>query len=97
MKIYTDEKLTQEISVLDLGIVPAGETKRFVFYLLNDSEATLRNLEFIVAHDEIKVIEAPKELLAKVSDELIIEWSPSVTLKEGLKARLHIKGIELWG
>ncbi len=29
--------------------------------------------------------------------ELILEWSPSITLKEGLRAQIKISGIELWG
>lgn len=97
MKIYEDKALIKEIEILDLGIVPAGETKRFTFYVLNDSKAHLRILKFTVAHDEVKVIDAPEELTTQAKGELILEWSPSVTLKQGLKAQLRISGIELWG
>lgn len=99
IKIYKNKKLTDEIdnNTFDFGIVPAGETKKFIFWILNDSEAFLRNLEFIVEHREVKVIKSPVELSANFSEELILEWSPSITLKTGLKAKLRIKGIELWG
>ena len=98
MKIYADKNLTQElVEVLDFGIVPAGETKTFTFYVSNDSSAYLRELEFILDHNELEILEFPKELLTHAVGELIIEWSPSVTLKQGLKAQLRIQGKELWG
>jgi hypothetical protein len=97
MKIYLDKDLTQEITLLDLGIVPAGETKQFIFYVFNDSGAHLKELEFSVEHEEVKITQAPEELIAHDSDQLILRWSPSVTLKEGLKAQLNISGTELWG
>ena len=99
MKIYTDKQLTQEIvdNILDLGILFAGKTKQYKFWVFNDSKAFLQDLEFIANHREVKVIHAPITLDAHMSDELILEWTPSVTLKEGLKTILHVKGIELWG
>ena len=97
MKIFTDKKLQNEISELDLGIVEAGEVETFTFYVLNDSDAYLRELVFSVEHQEVEIIKAPKELGMKKSNELVIEWKPKITLKEGLKTILHIKGIELWG
>lgn len=97
MKIYTDKKLTNEVKILDLGIVEAGETRRFTFYLLNNSDAFLKDLAFSVEHKEVEIIEAPLILDNGAVGELILEWSPSVTLKAGLKAQLRIKGMELWG
>jgi len=99
MKIYKDHDFTQEVKdeIFDLGIVPAGETKKFTFYIFNDSNAFLKNLKFSVKHDEVRIIKFPEKLAANMSGELILEWKPSVTLKEGLKARLRISGIELWG
>lgn len=97
MKIYTDKKLTNEIKVLDLGIVDAGDTKQFLFYVVNDSNAYLKDLEFSVEHSEVKVIKAPKELTSNQDEELVLEWKPSITLKAGLKAQLRVKGMELWG
>lgn len=97
MKLFKDKDLTKEIEVLDFEIVPAGKTERFRFYVLNDSGAYLKTLKFEVAHKEVKVIEAPDELAPQAEGELVLDWSPSVTLKEGLKAQLKISGIELWG
>ncbi len=61
IKIYIDKELTKEIEdkTFDLGIVPAGEVKQFIFYVLNDSSAYLKNLKFTVLHQEVKVISAP--------------------------------------
>lgn len=97
MKIYKNKDLKEEIEVLDLGIVEAGDKKSFTFYVKNDSNAYLRNMEFMVDHAEVKVLRAPREMFADSSDEIIVEWNPSVNLKEGLKAQLLIKGQELWG
>jgi hypothetical protein len=97
MKIYKDKDLMQQVEEIDLGIVPAGETKRFTFYVRNDSLAFLRNLRFMVEHAEVKVIESPEELAPQTDDTIILEWSPSITLKEGLKTMLRVQGIELWG
>lgn len=98
MKIYKDKNLTQEIKdKADFGIVPAGETKRFKFWVLNDSSAKLIGLVFVVEHKELKIIEFPEELHSNSIGELLIEWSPSVTLKQGLRATLKVNGKELWG
>ena len=97
MKIYKDKALMEEIMILDLDILPAGETKRYTFWIFNDLNAKLKELEFTVEHDEVEVIEAPLELESQAVGEIILEWNPSITLKEGLKTRLRVKGKELWG
>jgi hypothetical protein len=97
MKIYKDRDMTFEVDTLDFGVVPAGDTERKTYWIYNDSNAYYQELEFIVEHIEVEVVDAPKELSAQAVAELIVEWSPSVTLKEGLRTRLRIKGKELWG
>ena len=98
IRIYIDRDLTKEIQdkTFDLGIVPAGEVKKFEFWVLNDSRANLRILNFIIDHPEVRVAKAPTELKPDEAGRLILEWSPSVTLKQGLRATLKISGIELW-
>ena len=97
MKIYKNKELTEEVEILDLGIVEAGSSETFTYYICNDTMAQMKNLIFKVESPEVKIVEAPKELISKAVAELVIEWSPSVILKQGLKARLNISGIELWG
>jgi len=97
MKLFKDKNLSEEIEELDLGIVEAGESKKFVFYVLNDSMAYLKNLKFEIEHSEVKILDFPEKLQANKNGELLIEWNPSITLKEGLKAQLKISGTELWG
>jgi hypothetical protein len=96
MKIYKDSSLQHEVQVLDLGIVEAGESRNFLFYVQNDLAAEVRELNFKVEHKEVKVLDAPNILLSKEVGELKIQWNPSITLKEGLRAQLTISGIELW-
>jgi len=95
MKFFKDEKLTQEVTEFDLGIVPAGTTKTFTFYMLND-EAPLINLRFDIDNKEVKIIDFPKELDTNESSKLILSWTPSVTLKKGLKAQISITGEQLY-
>jgi len=96
MKIFSDKDLKSEVTELNLGIVEAGESKDFTFYVKNDSNAELKNLNFAIEHKEVTMLEFPKSLIKYASAELKIKWFPSVTLKEGLKAKLLISGLELW-
>jgi hypothetical protein len=105
MRIYKDSFLNQEVSILDFGIVPAGSTEKFTFYIYNDTNAHLKDLEFsltqyaggTIIEAEVEIVSAPSELESKETKEIIFKWSPIVTLKEGLKAQLKVTGIELWG
>ena len=96
MKIFKDSSLKEEVTTLDLGIVQAGSSKQFEFYIYNDTEADLMELNFSIDNNEIKIISTFKELGSKKSDKLIIEWSPSITIKKGLSTKLNINGLELW-
>lgn len=96
MKLYRDKERKEEIDVLDLGIVQAGESKRYMFYLFNDTEADVLELNFSVNSVEVKIEEAPKSLGANKVGELILEYKPSITLKAGLKATLSYTGQELY-
>jgi hypothetical protein len=89
MKIFQNN---QEIEKLDLGIVSAGGSKEFVFEVLNDSKGYLKDLAFKVDHNEVKIVEAPALLDPNETKNLIIEWSPSLDLEEGLKVKLIIEG-----
>jgi len=99
VKFYTDAELTEEVvdMTLKLGVLPAGKVQEYKFWVLNDSKGQLTNLEFIVDHPEVKLIDSPKELLPHANSEFVVEWSPSVDLEEGLNINLRIKGIRLLG
>jgi len=96
MKLYKDKELKNETINLDFGIVLAGESKQYEFYILNDSFATLKSLSFKITHPEIKILEAPTDIFAGAAEKIVIEWSPTITLKESLKAKLEIAGFELY-
>ena len=98
LKIYKDSSLKEEIvDTFDLGIVQAGDRKEYEYYVYNDSKAELKQLKFSVTHKEVVVISYPDNLNAKQGAKLVIKWSPSLTLKEGLKTKLKVNGAELWG
>ena len=96
IKIFLDKELIQEVEDLDLGTVLAGDLKRYTFYIKNISNAELRDLKFSVNHQEVNIVLVPQELLLNEAKQLIIEWKPSITLKQALKTKLEIKGFELY-
>lgn len=96
MRIFKDSLLKEEIKTLDLGIVTAGEKKEFTFYVLNEKKATLKDIKFSVEHSEVKILSAPESLEPEQSKKLVIQWFPSVTLKQGLRTLLKYEASELW-
>lgn len=96
MKIFKDSGLVNEVTVLDLGIVQAGDGKEYLFYVFNESKADLRDLRFRVDHPEVSVLEFPANLGSQKSSRLKLKWEASVTLKEALKTQLKVNGFELW-
>jgi hypothetical protein len=96
MRIYKDSQLKEEIKELDFGILEAGESKEYTFYVKNDTDAEVKKLNFSVENKEVSIVKSPEILPKKESAELKIKWSPSITLRQGLKAELKITGIELY-
>lgn len=99
IKIYEDKALTKEIengNIFNFGIVKAGDSKTFEYWIYNISEAFLKDLEFTVGNPEVEIIEAPTELLPGIKGRLLLEWKPSINLKQGLKAPLKVFGTEEW-
>jgi hypothetical protein len=91
MKIFKDEDLKEEIKDFDLGILDAGLSKKYTYYIYNEIKADLVDLVFAVNNKEVEILEAPKFLLANHMAKFIIEWKPSITLREGLHAEIDIK------
>lgn len=100
LKFYKDKELTQEItdnSVLPLGIVQAGDSKEFKFWVYNDSKASLLDLQFIIDNEEVEILQAPKDMSPFSDDELVIKWSPSVDIQDELDAPFRVSGRALFG
>ena len=94
MKLLNSKK--EEVSSVDLGIVEAGKSKTFDYFLLNDSMADVIDIEVEVPHNEVSIDQSPKLLASKEIGVVKIIWSPSLTLKQGLKTLIKIKGTELY-
>ena len=90
------DKLGQELKELNLGIVNAGETKEFSYYLVNDSEADVTDIEIKIDHPEVVIIKTPKELRPQDRDEFTIKWSPPQQPKQGLKTVVLYTFTSLW-
>ena len=97
MKIYKDKEKTKEVSsTLDFGAVMAGEKQKFEYFIENDTKAELKDIKFTVIHDELHIIKAPSHLKPHETASLVVEWSPSITIKQGLKSQLRIEAMEYW-
>lgn len=99
MKIYKDKELKEELSsTIDLGLLEAGKKEIYTFYLYNESKGLVDNININLSYNkEINIIDFPKKLNSEESGKLNIEWSPSITLKQGLKTSLKINYIEIYG
>ena len=94
MKILNKEE--KEVAVLDLGIVEAGKTKDYEYYLYNDSSVETVDLKVEISHKEVEILDFPKRLDANTKGLLKIKWSPSITIKQGLKTVIKVSGAELY-
>lgn len=96
MRLFKDKDLKNEIKELDLGIVNAGETKKYSFFIHNDTLALLEDIIVETDNPEVKVEHCPRRLGARETGEVNLEWHASVSIKKGLKTALKIKGSELY-
>ena len=95
MKIYKDDKLTEQILAdepFDFGIVEAGSSKKYLYTIVNDSKCHLRELKFKFSHPELFILNSPKELLPEAKGVLEVEWRPSVEIEESLEVEFLIEG-----
>jgi len=96
MKIYKDKGLTIEVdNELDLGIVDAGKSKTYKYYIVNETSNDLVDLVVSTVSSELEIIQYPIQIKAHGSSEIILKWTPSITIKKGLKASLVFKASEI--
>lgn len=98
LKFYKDKGLVNEIEddTFDLGLIDAGDTKQFSFWVYNPSNAVYEDLDFIIEDSETKVLSAPKTMYPKETKELLITCTPDVTIEEPVKTQIRVKGREIW-
>lgn len=96
MKIFKDEKLKDEvIGDFDLGIVDVGKYKEYEYYLVNDTANDLVDLKVSTISNEIEVLQAPTQINAHEVGKMKIKWTPSITIKRGLKTSLIFNASEI--
>jgi hypothetical protein len=86
----------KEVTILDLGKVNAGESKEYTYYLLNDSDGELQNIEIKIENSEVSILSKPTVIFANQKDVVKIKWSPSLTVKKGLKTSIKIEAEEIY-
>lgn len=91
MKIFKDSKcLNEATEKISFGRIKAGEKARTTLYLQNDSKGLVEIVELKLSHPELKVVEKVDTIGVNKVGKFVIEWSPSLTLKEGLKTSFEI-------
>ena len=96
MKIFKDQELKNEvIGDLDLGIVDAGKSKTYEYYIVNEGNYDLVDLVVSTISNEIELVQYPTQMKAHSSAQITLKWTPSVTVKKGLKANLMFKASEI--
>lgn len=89
MKIYKNKELTIEVDTeLDLGIVDAGKSKTYNYYIVNETSNDYVDLVVSTISDELEVVQHPTQIKAHESSKVILKWTPSVTVKKGLKTNI---------
>ena len=105
MKIFKDSELKQELEgdKFELGVVQAGDSQRYNFYIYNETDSELKDLKFRIMYateelrqeKELKIISSPSSLSSKQSGKVVIEYSPILTLEQSLLVRLVINAGKL--
>jgi len=96
MKLFEDKLLTKEVTSVDMGIVLAGDTKRSVFYLYNDTLAECVEIVPVISNKEVKILKCPSKLQSKQVGDIELEWAPALNIKKGLKTEINFKYFELY-
>jgi len=94
MKLLNNEGV--EITEVDLVIVKAGETKEYSYTFHNDSPRDVIDIQVEVGDNEVTVIKAPDKMSPDSKETLKLAWSPSLTVKRGLKALIKVTASELY-
>lgn len=98
MRLLNNKK--NEIIELEFGSLDAGEIKDYIFYIENNSDSKLIDINVSLDIDrnnvskidllnkvvkELEIIETPKELKIGELGKLIIRWNSSISVRKGLK------------
>ncbi len=110
MKLLTS--VGNEITEIDLGRVKVGESKEFEFILFNEKRSRLEEIKikfFAVTKnkdgreilkeigDEIKVLKMPTLLRNQEKGNIKFRWTPTLEVESGLKAKIIITSLEVFG
>lgn len=94
MKYFIDATCLQELNTLDLGEILAGEIKREVIYVKNDTKAHVRNIK--VEAIGVELLSYPLMLAPNEVKQIIIIWNSTLEIKEPIKAKLIISSEEVY-
>lgn len=99
MKLLTS--VGNEITELDLGRVKVGESKEFNFFLFNEHNSHLEEIaikfEAVKDSDTIEILKIPEVLGPKAKGTVKIRWTPTLEIQEGLKTKVIVTALEIWG
>jgi len=86
----------EEINAVNLGIVKAGEIKEYSYIFYNESPREVIDIKVEIGDSEVEILDSPETMSPESKAELKIAWSPSLTVKKGLKALIRVTAEELY-
>jgi len=96
VRFYSDEACKVLEEPISFGPVKAGKSATRTLFVKNTHPvAELHELAFKLGNKETKILESPKELKPMEVSKVVVVWTPSITLEEGLDAVIFVDG-EKW-
>jgi len=97
MKIYLDRILKTKVETIGFPLTEAGKTQQVTIYVHNETEAKVKDLVFSLNEANVKIINPPREMEPNQIVPVVLEWTPPMTFKQSLSAKLEVKGTEIYG
>ena len=91
MKLFKDENLNEEVRSIEFGKIMAGKSSVCRYYILNESDAHVTNMQFTMDHPELEIVSKPVQMKPKEVCVFEVKWNALVDVKRGLKSNIGIE------
>jgi len=96
------DELGNEVAELNFDEVFVGDSKEITYFLYNDSQGEVVDIEVeLISNtpdvlEELKILDYPKNLASEEKGEIKLKWTPSMKFRKGLKVQIKFTGVEVW-
>lgn len=98
VKLYTDRELQSPLGNIHLGTVEVGTVEEKTYYIFNNTNAELHDLDILYPEGQPKGFEIslPKAMKPNGIGELVVTWKPPLTLRKALSVKIEITYKEIY-